>query len=161
MLDMDDFKACNDRHGHLAGDAVLRQTAAVLRTELRFQLDMAARYGGEEFAVILPNTPMTPTHDAQMEMDLAGKLAKARHGDEPPAPGHRDGAEEVAERIRRRIAATPFVGHDGKQLSHVTVSVGVAVFPRKTSSPEDLVANADAALCKAKRAGKNRVESYG
>ncbi len=161
MIDMDGFKAFNDRHGHLAGDAVLRQLAGLLRAELRHQLDVAARYGGEEFAIILPNTPMVAATQAQMEMDLAGKLAKAKDGDQPPAPGHRDGAEEVAERIRRRIAETTFNGHDGKPLSVLTVSIGVAVFPHKTSSPEDLVANADAALYKAKRAGKDRVESFG
>lgn len=161
MIDMDEFKAFNDRHGHLAGDAVLRQTADALRGELRRSLDVAARYGGEEFGIILPNTPMLAVTEAQMEMDLAGKLAKLRDGDEPPPPGHRGGAEEVAERIRRRIADARFTGHDGKALTQLTVSVGVAVFPHKTNSPEDLVGNADAALYKAKRAGKDRVETYG
>jgi len=161
MIDLDDFKAFNDRNGHLAGDTVLRQTAAVLRAELRQQLDIAARYGGEEFAIILPNTPMTAVVERQMEMDLAGKLSSVRDGDQPPPGGYRDGAEEVAERIRRRIAETVFIGRDDTQLPRLTVSIGVAVFPHKTSSAQDLVANADAALYKAKRAGKDRVESYG
>ncbi len=106
MIDLDDFKAFNDRHGHLAGDAVLREMAEVLGSELRAKLDIAARYGGEEFAIILPNTPMIGLPETQMEMDLAGKLAKAGAADAPPAPGHRHGAEEVAERIRRRVGAT-------------------------------------------------------
>ena len=161
MIDLDDFKAFNDRHGHLAGDAVLREMAEVLRSELRAKLDIAARYGGEEFAVILPNTPMIAVPETQMEMDLAGKLAKAGDADAPPGPGHRHGAEEVAERIRRRVGATHFIGTTGKTLTRLTVSIGVAVFPRKTSTPEDLVGNADAALYKAKRAGKDRVETYG
>jgi GGDEF domain-containing protein len=161
MIDLDDFKAFNDRHGHLAGDAVLRDMAEVLGSELRVKLDIAARYGGEEFAVILPNTPMLAVPETQMEMDLAGKLAKAGDADAPPAPGHRHGAEEVGERIRRRVAATHFVAADGKKLSTLTVSIGVAVFPHKISTPEDLVGNADAALYKAKRAGKDRVESFG
>jgi GGDEF domain-containing protein len=161
MIDLDDFKAFNDRHGHLAGDAVLREMAKVLGSELRAKLDIAARYGGEEFAIILPNTPMVAGPERQMEMDLAGKLAKAGDAEAPPAPGHRHGAEEVAERIRRRVAATHFTGNDGGRLARLTVSIGVAVFPHKVSSPEDLVGNADAALYKAKRAGKDRVESYG
>jgi GGDEF domain-containing protein len=161
MIDLDDFKAFNDRHGHLAGDAVLREMAEVLGSELRAKLDIAARYGGEEFAVILPNTPMIEIPETQMEMDLAGKLAKAGAAEAPPAPGHRHGAEEVAERIRRRVGATHFIGIDGKRLTQLTVSIGVAFFPRKTSTPEDLVGNADAALYKAKRAGKDRVETYG
>ena len=161
MIDIDDFKAFNDRHGHLAGDAVLREMAEVLGTELRAKLDIAARYGGEEFAVILPNTPMAPIVDTQMEMDLAGKLSRLGEGEAPPAPGHRQGAEGVAERIRRRIASTHFVSSDSKGPAGLTVSIGVAVFPQRTTSAEDLVANADAALYKAKRAGKDRVESFG
>ena len=160
MIDLDDFKAFNDRHGHLAGDAVLREMAKVLGSELRAKLDIAARYGGEEFAVILPNTPMLAATGAQMEMDLSGKLTRAGDADVPPAPGHPRGAEEVAERIRRRVAAAHFTGGDGRRLSRLTVSIGVAVFPHRTSSPEDLVGTADAALYKAKRAGKDRVESY-
>ncbi len=161
MIDLDDFKAFNDRNGHLAGDAVLRGMAAVLQSELRQNLDVAARYGGEEFAVILPNTPMAATRETQLEMDLAGELA-ARGGEEPPPPaGHREGAEHVAERIRARVAGTRFQGVDGSILPALTVSIGVAMFPVRTSSPEDLVGHADAALYAAKRSGKDRVETYG
>jgi diguanylate cyclase (GGDEF)-like protein len=164
MMDLDDFKAYNDRHGHLAGDAVLREVATVLREELRARLDIAARYGGEEFAVILPNTPMNLDAVMQMHIDQAGESSTAglwpdADADAPP-PGHRGGAEEVAERIRRRVAESGFVV-PGIRAASLTVSVGVAVFPYKTASAEELVGNADAALYKAKRAGKDRVETYG
>src|SRR5450756_403215 len=129
--------------------------AEVLGSELRAKLDIAARYGGEEFAVILPNTPMAAVPETQMVMDLAGKLAKAGDADAPPAPGYRHGAEKVAERIRRKVAAAHFTGSDGRKLTPLTVSIGVADFPHKISTPEDLVGNADAALYKAKRAGKD------
>jgi GAF domain-containing protein len=161
MIDLDDFKLFNDRNGHLAGDAVLRGMAAVLQSELRQSLDIAARYGGEEFAVILPNTPIAALSGAQMEMDLTGRLAETRGGVEPPPPGHRGGAEQVAERIRSRVADTRFIASDGSMLPALTVSIGVAVFPVRTTSPEDLVGHADAALYAAKRAGKDRVETYG
>ena len=161
MIDLDDFKLFNDRNGHLAGDAVLRGMAAVLQSELRQNLDVAARYGGEEFTVILPNTPLSG-RETQMEMDLAGELAESRGGEEPPPePGHREGAEQVAERIRSRVAGTRFLGADGSMLPALTVSIGVAMFPVRTTSPEDLVGHADAALYAAKRAGKDRVETYG
>jgi GAF domain-containing protein len=161
MIDLDDFKVFNDRNGHLAGDAVLRGMAAVLQSELRQNLDVAARYGGEEFAVILPNTPLTAAREAQMEMDLSGGLAGARGEEPPPPPGHTGGAEQVAERIRSRVASMHFLGADSSMLPALTVSIGVAVFPVRTASPEDLVGHADAALYAAKRAGKDRVEIHG
>jgi len=55
LVDVDHFKAVNDTHGHQAGDAVLRELAALLGEGLRSS-DYPARYGGEEFAVILPHT---------------------------------------------------------------------------------------------------------
>jgi diguanylate cyclase (GGDEF)-like protein len=53
VLDVDDFKAINERVGHLAGDAVLAETAARVRAVLRAS-DIACRVGGDEFAIILP-----------------------------------------------------------------------------------------------------------
>jgi diguanylate cyclase (GGDEF)-like protein len=55
LLDADNFKLINDREGHLVGDGVLRQLAALLEEDAR-SIDVVARYGGEEFAVILPET---------------------------------------------------------------------------------------------------------
>jgi len=55
LLDIDHFKAVNDRYGHAAGDAALRAVASVLRTSVR-PGDVVARYGGEEFTILLPGT---------------------------------------------------------------------------------------------------------
>jgi diguanylate cyclase (GGDEF)-like protein len=54
MIDIDHFKAYNDRYGHVAGDRCLRRVAAVLAEHVR-TIDTVARYGGEEFAIILPD----------------------------------------------------------------------------------------------------------
>lgn len=55
MLDLDHFKEINDRHGHAAGDAVLRELGELIAIELR-KADYAGRIGGEEFALVLPGT---------------------------------------------------------------------------------------------------------
>lgn len=75
MLDLDHFKAVNDRYGHSAGDTVLRQFAGVMREGLR-RIDLAGRVGGEEFAVLLPDAGIG---DAQK---MAERL-RARVADQP------------------------------------------------------------------------------
>ncbi len=63
MLDLDNFKAVNDHHGHQAGDELLILTAITITRELRSS-DVAARFGGDEFVVLLPQTG---TADAQVQ----------------------------------------------------------------------------------------------
>jgi len=55
MIDIDNFKCCNDTYGHLAGDAAMMQIAGLIKKQTRTS-DFVARYGGEEFMVILPET---------------------------------------------------------------------------------------------------------
>lgn len=65
MIDIDDFKKCNDTYGHLVGDVVLREAARLMRENVR-EIDLVCRYGGEEFAVILPETgPEGAKHAAE------------------------------------------------------------------------------------------------
>ena len=69
LIDLDHFKLINDRHGHNVGDAVLVQTAQLLRASLRAS-DVAGRWGGEEFLMILPATP------AQLGLAIAEELCQ-------------------------------------------------------------------------------------
>lgn len=61
MIDIDNFKEYNDRHGHPAGDLALEMTAQCLKSALR-SADVAARYGGEEFSILLPQTNISEAH---------------------------------------------------------------------------------------------------
>jgi diguanylate cyclase len=70
MADIDHFKSVNDRLGHRAGDAVLRQFAELLSGMIR-TTDTIARYGGEEFAIILPRAPLGNAYE------IAERIRKA------------------------------------------------------------------------------------
>ncbi|WP_326954638.1 GGDEF domain-containing protein [Amycolatopsis sp. NBC_01286] len=126
LLDLDHFRQLNDRYGARIGDAVLRAVADTLRDEVR-AADLVGRSGGEEFAVLLPGT------------------------------GRFD-AMAIAERIRLRIASTLVAlkaSGDGPQFVGVTVSIGVAGCAADEPLADALRA-AEAALLRAKAAGRNR-----
>jgi diguanylate cyclase (GGDEF)-like protein len=67
-IDVDRFKDYNDKHGHIAGDTLLKRLAPILARNLRRTEDLAARYGGEEFLVVLPGA------DASVARDVAEAL---------------------------------------------------------------------------------------
>jgi PAS domain S-box-containing protein len=151
MIDIDDFKELNDTCGHPAGDEALRLLGRLLAERLRRDIDLPARYGGEEFTVLLPNTGVGPGHDEE-------EGARADGG--APSPGHSEGAEALAERLRRAIAETDFPVTEAGASVRIAVSIGVASYPDMAANMDELVARADAALYAAKRAGKDRVEVY-
>jgi diguanylate cyclase (GGDEF)-like protein len=82
ILDLDHFKPVNDRFGHVAGDAVLRQFSEVLRAHVRAD-DIAARIGGEEFAVLLPETGLDQALPFAERLREAVAAADFRPGGEP------------------------------------------------------------------------------
>jgi two-component system, cell cycle response regulator len=130
MIDVDHFKRINDQYGHLAGDAVLREVARRVDAEMRTS-DTGARFGGDEFAIVL----------AQSSFE--------------------DG-ERVAQRVLRAVSGQPIkVGANGSEM--VTLSIGVAAAAPGPEvrdlkqMAERLIAEADAALYRAKSGGRNRV----
>jgi two-component system cell cycle response regulator len=126
MLDIDHFKNLNDTHGHMAGDAVLREFTRRITASLR-PYDAVGRYGGEEFLVVLPGCAVE---------------AGMRH----------------AERLRGLITDDSFDTSEGRHT--VTCSLGVAsTSSSNPKDPDSLIRAADAALYRAKRNGRNRVES--
>jgi diguanylate cyclase (GGDEF)-like protein len=160
MLDIDDFKKLNDTYGHPAGDEVLRLIGRLLREELRSGGDLAARYGGEEFSVILPNSGAPKEGgvvDSSAVRDPVGAQTARTAQPAEAGPCRGNGAAALAERLRRRIATAEFPIGSGGRVVHVTVSIGVASYPRGAASMEELVEHADMALYAAKRAGKDRV----
>ena len=121
FVDLDGFKAINDRFGHDAGDAVLIESATRFAAAVR-SIDTVARMGGDEFVVVLA--------------DLH-------------APAD---AERVAEKLVG-LAAEPIV--EGKRRHRVSISIGLAIFPRHGRDVETLLRVADQGMYAAKSAGKN------
>jgi diguanylate cyclase (GGDEF)-like protein len=83
MIDIDEFKAFNDLHGHLAGDACLRRVATALQGVARRPGDLLARYGGEEFVLVLGGTDeAAATHVAETARAVVERLG-LEHGAAP------------------------------------------------------------------------------
>ena len=78
-LDLDEFKPVNDRHGHAAGDAVLKAIAAALTREVRAS-DVVARIGGDEFAVLLWNLPDADAVAKAVDLERAVYATPVRWG---------------------------------------------------------------------------------
>lgn len=131
LLDLDGFKAFNDRYGHAAGDDALRRVAAAIQGVVRRPGDLAVRYGGEELAVILPRTP------------AAGAARVAR-----------------TLRTAIETLGVPHLG-SAKGVLTASLGVATAAGPvgRTIAMPDGLLVGADGALYRAKNNGRNRVET--
>jgi len=86
MIDIDDFKAYNDKNGHLAGDVALQITAHCLKSGLR-SADVASRYGGEEFCILLPQTGIAEAGAIADRVRQRVSTADFPHGKSQPV-GH-------------------------------------------------------------------------
>ena len=80
IIDIDSFKTINDRFGHLAGDAVIKDVADILRRSVRV-FDVCARYGGDEFAVVMPGSRL------ESATAIAERIRQRIHERQPPTRG--------------------------------------------------------------------------
>jgi diguanylate cyclase (GGDEF)-like protein/PAS domain S-box-containing protein len=146
VIDLDNFKPINDKHGHLVGDALLVEAAARLKSSVR-SMDTVGRFGGDEFVVMLSELS-TDEVDSKIQ------------------------AGAVAEKIRITLAK-PYVltvqhaGQSDVQIEHhCTACIGAVLFKGKSVCQDTLFERADAAMYLGKEAGRDQirfcdVEKYG
>ncbi len=156
VFDIDDFKHYNDEYGHSAGDKILRQAATLMQKCCR-EHDVVGRIGGDEFAVVFWDRPRSAGGIKQAEKDEEKSAEQERRG----MTEHPKEAFFIAERLRREMnsAELHMLGPGGKGV--LTISGGLATFPRDGSTAEALFEQADKALLEAKRSGKNRIQLVG
>ncbi|MHC4118525.1 MAG: GGDEF domain-containing protein [Planctomycetota bacterium] len=151
LFDIDNFKHYNDLYGHHAGDEILRQAAALMKRCCRAH-DVVGRIGGDEFAVIFWDDP---------QRDIARAGGAERRSATADHPGQ---AIFIAKRLVRELEAAELstsggLGPKGKGV--LTISGGLASYPRDGATIQQLFEQADKALLEAKRSGKNRIYLVG
>jgi diguanylate cyclase (GGDEF)-like protein/PAS domain S-box-containing protein len=138
FLDLDNFKPLNDQHG--VGDLLLVEAARRLGTSVR-ESDTVSRFGGDEFVVVL----------GDLAADEAASTSQARG---------------IAEKLRLALATPYFmtVQSEGRAdvviEHHCTASVGVVIFGSRNHCPDELLRQADAAMYRAKEAGRNVIRIH-
>ncbi|MBP6419627.1 MAG: nicotinamide-nucleotide amidohydrolase family protein [Giesbergeria sp.] len=137
FLDLDNFKALNDAHGHGAGDLLLIEVARRLKACVR-NIDTVARFGGDEFVVLLG------TLSGEQDQAVAQTSA-------------------IGEKIRASLAqpylitVTTAEQPDTTVEHHGSASIGAVVFSQDDTAPHDIIDRADKAMYQAKKGGRNRV----
>jgi diguanylate cyclase (GGDEF)-like protein len=153
VFDIDDFKHYNDEYGHCTGDEILKQAAALMRRCCRGH-DVVARIGGDEFAVVFWDDPRPSTIERRVTSDERRQTTS----------DHPKEALFIARRFVRELEKAGLssfggLGPEGKGV--LTISGGLASFPRDGRTSDDLFLLADKALLEAKRSGKNRIYLVG
>jgi diguanylate cyclase len=130
-MDLDHFKAFNDRYGHVPGDEFIRISGQLINEAFSAPGSLVARYGGDEFMALVPASDLYETYEK---------------------------AETLRHRFERN---GPVVLAEGQEIHHPsTISLGLAAYPANASSATELVEKGKQALTRAKIAGGNRVCFY-
>jgi diguanylate cyclase (GGDEF)-like protein len=132
VFDVDNLKLFNDRHGHEAGDTVLRETVRLLRSIIR-KGDRVFRIGGDEFVVVFAD-PEPPRK---------------------PGSGVIESVETIARRFQTEICAMNFPKLGPEAPGTLSISAGLATFPWDGGDAETLLRVADQLALDSKRGGKN------
>jgi diguanylate cyclase (GGDEF)-like protein len=159
MVDVDRFKDFNDKHGHAIGDQVLKLVGARL-AEIGGG-GKAFRYGGEEFAILFPDQKV------EKALPVLESLRRGIEGYKMPVrteqQRRRDARHNSDRRTKTQSAFTleyqgaPPLRPNPAELLSVTVSIGAAQRNGLLDTPDAVIQSADAALYRAKAAGRNRV----
>ena len=138
LYDIDDFKRYNDTYGHAAGDDILCETASLM-TQATREHDIVARIGGDEFAVLFWDAEPPRQADSQ----------------------HPDSARVLARRFLGSLAKHEFSSLGPEAKGVLTISGGLATFPRDGRTCRELLRQADTALRAAKASGKSAIYLVG
>ncbi len=130
FIDVDYFKKVNDGYGHLVGTQLLTEIALLLRKTLR-ESDLVYRYGGDEFVMIVP--------------DVCSDMA-----------------QKIGERVLNAVKVNDFELRDkdvfdGSDIFKLTVSIGVAEFPKDARTRDGILGIADRMMYEAKKRGRGQV----
>ena len=131
IIDIDHFKAVNDRYGHQIGDRVLKSLCELLIKEGRVT-DVVARYGGEEIVILTIQTNISDTFNV---------------------------AEKLRKTVETSIMVPVDKSEDREDI-RITVSIGVAGLDQQGFDSQAMIKKADMALYQAKSEGRNRVIAY-
>ena len=140
FMDLDNFKALNDKHGHSAGDLLLVEVARRLKCCVR-EIDTVARFGGDEFVVLLGELALSPQESMAQAGVIAEKIRLAL-------------AEPYALNMAREGADTVSLKH------RCTASIGVTLFIDGDANLDGILMRADVAMYEAKAQGRNRVQFH-
>ena len=149
-MDIDHFKSINDNYGHDTGDQVLRLVASKLARVGGG--GEAFRVGGEEFTILFPNRSASGVLDYLdlMRLNIENSTFRVRSGQE------RRKISRNADRRKGTKGKAPGNSRTSTFIS-VTVSIGVAE-SRSKASMDEIIEEADQALYRAKKGGRNRIE---